>query len=258
MSPAPYQQPPASGNSTKTAIVSGALIALLAGNIYTYVQVDHMRGEMAKTRESLLNEITSIRETSTVTTASQRRHLQTLKDELEVARRQANQASAQARAEAVKRAEQLANQLATEQRKMEKQVSGELTEVRQATSTASAKIADVSGEVGTVKSDVASTRSELEKTISELKRVNGDLGVQSGLIATNGKELSALKRLGERNYIEFNLGKTKQPQRVGDITLLLKKADPKRNKYTVEVMADDKRTEKRDRNIKPVSPTNWS
>jgi hypothetical protein len=36
---------------------------------------------------------------------------------------------------------------------------------------------------------------------------------------------------------------------VGDVTLLLKKTDPKKNKYTVEVMADDKVTEKKDKNI---------
>ena len=33
---------------------------------------------------------------------------------------------------------------------------------------------------------------------------------------------------GERNYFEFNLGKAKTPQKVGDVTLLLKKTDPKR------------------------------
>ena len=68
-------------------------------------------------------------------------------------------------------------------------------------------------------------------------------------MATNGKELSALKRLGERNYIDIKLGKTKKPQRFGDITLLLKDANVKKNRYTVEVMADDKLTEKKDRNI---------
>ncbi len=73
--------------------------------------------------------------------------------------------------------------------------------------------------------------------------------MQSGYIATNGKELSALKRLGERNYFEFSLAKAKTPQKVGDITLLLKKTDPKKNKYTLEVFADDVRTEKKDKNV---------
>ena len=61
--------------------------------------------------------------------------------------------------------------------------------------------------------------------------------------------MQALRRLGERNYFEIKLGKTKAPQRIGDITLLLKKTDPKKNKYTVDVNADDKVTEKKDKNI---------
>jgi hypothetical protein len=66
-------------------------------------------------------------------------------------------------------------------------------------------------------------------------------------VATNGKELEALKRLGERNYFDIKLAKTKAPQRVGDIQLLLKKTDPKKNKFTLTVMADDKTIEKRDK-----------
>jgi len=100
-----------------------------------------------------------------------------------------------------------------------------------------------------VKTQVTATQEELQKTISDLKSARGDLGVQSGLIATNASELQALRRLGERNYFEFKLGKTKAPQRVGDVTLLLKSTDPKKNKYTVDVMADDKLTEKKDKNL---------
>ena len=72
--------------------------------------------------------------------------------------------------------------------------------------------------MGGVKTSLAATRRELQKTIADLKSARGDLGVQSGLIATNAKELAALRRLGERNYFEFKLGKDKEPQRVGDIT----------------------------------------
>jgi len=121
--------------------------------------------------------------------------------------------------------------------------------VKEATTTANERIAAVKTDVSGVKLEVASTKSELEKTIAELKSVRGDLGLQSGLIATNGRELAALKALGDRNYFEFNLGKTKQPQKVGEITIKLKKADAKRNKYTIEVVADDKKFEKKNRTI---------
>src|SRR5262249_24775630 len=61
--------------------------------------------------------------------------------------------------------------------------------------------------------------------------------------------LAALRLRGERNYVDIKLGKTKQPVRFADITLRLEKVDPKRNKYTVNVMADDKLTEKKDKSL---------
>jgi hypothetical protein len=208
---------------------------------------------MAKMNESVMTELTNLRDASSVNTAAQARHIETLKAELENARTQARSLSSQAKAEATARAEQLAKQLADEQAKEAQRVNTEITGVKQAADTANAsftsKLGDVSTDVGNVRSQVTSTQAELQKTITQLKSVQGDLGVQSGLIATNANELTALKRLGERNYFEFKLGKTKQPQRVGDITLMLRKSDPKRNKYTVDVMADDKLTEKRDKNI---------
>jgi len=244
-----YTVPEPQGPNWKAPLVAGALIAMAAANVYLYMQIDHMRTDMAKMRESIMTEVANLRDASSVTSQSHKQRLETLKEELEVARHQASASASQAKAEATARAEQLAKRLEVEQAKVQQQVSTEINAVKQEATTANAKIAEVNTDVGNVKQQVASTRTELDKTIADLKRTNGDLGVQSGLIATNATELAALKRLGERNYFEFKLGKTKAPQRVGDITLLLKKTDPKKNKYTVEVMADDKKTEKKDKNI---------
>jgi len=128
-------------------------------------------------------------------------------------------------------------------------MASQLSEVKESAGTANTRVGEVSGEVSNVKSQLGTTQAGLQKTVAELKKVTGDLGVQSGYIATNGQEISALKRLGERNIFEFNLGKTKAPQRVGDISVLLKKTDPKKNRYTIDVIADDKATEKKDRTI---------
>jgi hypothetical protein len=246
------QQPP-DRSGLKTALVAGALIALVAANIYLYLQLDHVRTDMAKTRETVMTELTNLRDASSVTTASQMRHLETLKEELENTRNQARTLSSEAKAEASAHAEQLAKQIESEQAKVQQQISNEITGVKkegeQNAANLNAKLSDVSTDVGGVKAQVTTTQEELQKTIAHLKSVEGDLGVQSGLVATNGNELQALKRLGERNYFEFKLGRTKERQRVGDVTLLLKKTDPKKNKYTVEVMADDKLTTKQDKNI---------
>jgi chromosome segregation ATPase len=252
VSPTPYQEPH-KPSGLLVALVSGGLIALIAANIYLYVQVDHLRDEVAKVSTTLTTELTNLRDASTVTTASQSRHLEKMKADLEAARAQAHDQartlSSQAKAEAQAHADQLARQIQAEEAKVQQQVSSEISDVKSAANTANAKIADVSTDVGGVKTQVSATQAELQKTIADLHSTRGDLGVQSGLIATNAQELQALKRLGERTYTEFKLGKTKVPQRVGDITLKLKSVDAKKNRYTVEVMADDKLTEKRDKNV---------
>ena len=89
----------------------------------------------------------------------------------------------------------------------------------------------------------------IEKTVANLKRVQGDVSSQGSLIATNGTEISALRALGERNIFEFKIAKSKEPQKVGDVAVLLKKADMKKNRYTIEVTVDDKRVEKKDKTI---------
>ena len=253
MSPTTYTEPQPPRSPLLTALVAGAIIALVAANVYLYIQIDHLQTDMAKLDQSVKTGLTNLRDASSVNTAAQQRHLETLKEDLEAARTslhdQARTMSAQAKAEATARAEQLARQIEAEQAKVQQQVSSEISDVKQSATAANSKIADVSTDVGNVKTQVSATQAELQKTIADLKSVTGDLGVQSGLVATNGKELSALKRLGERNYIDIKLGKTKKPQRFGDITLLLKDANVKKNRYTVEVMADDKLTEKKDRNI---------
>jgi len=242
---APYPVQPPSGSPIKTAVMIGAIVALLASNVYLYLQIDRARTDMAKLREQLLTEISNLRETSTVTNQTERRHIDALKEELETTRRQASSMASQAKTEALKHADDLSKQIAAEQKHM----ASQLSEVKESAGTANTRVGEVSGEVSNVKSQLGTTQAELQKTVADLKRVTGDLGVQSGYIATNGKEIAALKRLGERNIFEFNLAKTKAPQRVGDISVLLKKTDPKKNRYTIEVVADDKTTEKKDRTI---------
>ena len=52
MSPTPTYQPPEPQRSGMlTALVAGALIALVAANIYLYVQIDHVRTDVANVRE---------------------------------------------------------------------------------------------------------------------------------------------------------------------------------------------------------------
>lgn len=251
MSPTPTYVPPPEPQRSglMTALVAGAIIALVAANIYLYVQIDHVRTDMAKMQDSLKTEISNLKDASSVTTAAQQRHLETMKEELQAARTQAQNMSAQAKQEALARADLLAKNIKAEETRMQQQLTSQIGEVKDSANAANTKIADVSTDVGTVKSAQAQTQAQLDKTISDLKSVTGDLGVASGLIATNGKELSALKLRGERNYVDIKLGKTKQPVRFGDVMMKLDKTDPKHNRYSVDITADDKTVSKKDKNV---------
>jgi DNA repair exonuclease SbcCD ATPase subunit len=132
-------------------------------------------------------------------------------------------------------------QRAAEKRLNEQQQQG-LTQVNGA-------VAGVKTDLGSTQNDLAATKSDLENTKAKLERVTGDLGQQSGLIARTRSDLDELRRRGERNYFEFTLEKGARPAPVSTISLQLKKTDPKKSRFTLNVVADDRVIEKRDRNV---------
>ncbi len=110
-------------------------------------------------------------------------------------------------AEAKKQADQIAQRIEQER----SELTGQLTSLKDDTTN---KISQVSTDVGGVKTDVdgvktdvASAKTLIDQHTADLKRVTGDMGVMSGLIATNSKDLDGLRALGERNYYEFSLAK---------------------------------------------------
>jgi chromosome segregation ATPase len=236
-----------------TALAAGAIVASLAFNGFLLYEIHDLKTDTTKSNEIMQNEIETLKENSTVMTATQRKHLDDLKDELESKSRQANAAASQAKKEALSYADQQAEKLEAENRRTAdnvNKVNSDLSTVRQSADAANAKIADVGTDVSGVKTDLASTKSTVQQTIADLKSVRGDLGGTQSLVATNGKELEELIKRGERNIVKFNISKkTKGYQKVGDISLVLKNADPKKNKFSLDVMADDKIVEKKDRNI---------
>ena len=143
-------------------------------------------------------------------------------------------------ADAKSRAETIRKQQAASDQRLSQEISAAQKE-------SDAKIGAVATDVTGAKKDIESTRSDLEATKSKLDRATGDMGVMSGLIARNHDDLEEIKRKGDRNYYEFTLQKAKSAQRVGPVQLKLDKADQKKSRYTMTVLADDKSIEKKDK-----------
>ena len=201
---------------------------------------------MSAANDTAQSRLDKLEEATSVSTRSNRRTVDELRDQLERARRQANLAAGQAKDEALKKVEETRAALVAAQEQAKQQLSSDISKVKESADT---QFSQVGTEVTSVKGDVAATKSQLEKTVADLKRATGEIDGHSVLIATNGKELAALQALGERNYVQFTIQKSKQAQKVADVAILLKKADPKKNRYTIELTADDKTTEKKDRGV---------
>jgi len=143
------------------------------------------------------------------------------------------------------RARGLAQSVKTEQQKSDSQLRQQIGAVQTDTTT---KFGQMATQINGTQTDLNATKADLEATKSAMQSMKGDLGVQSGLIARNHDEVEELKRLGERDIFEFTLNKAaKGPDHVGPIQVQLKKVDPKKYKFTVNVVADDKIIEKKDR-----------
>ncbi|HVW78189.1 MAG TPA: hypothetical protein VHB45_11305 [Alloacidobacterium sp.] len=147
-----------------------------------------------------------------------------------------------------KQLEARADELMRRQQADAKRLESEQAASRQQIGAVSSDVSNVKTDVGGVKTDVAQTKTELQNTQAQLQSMKGDLGVQSGLIATNHNELEVLKHKGDRNYYEFTLRKG-QRQAVSTVGLELRKADTKHSRYTLNVYADDKKIEKKDRGL---------
>jgi predicted nucleic acid-binding Zn-ribbon protein len=141
---------------------------------------------------------------------------------------------------------QRAAQLQAAQREAEARLA---KEQKEQITAVSGDIAGVKTDVGGVKTDVAQTKSDLAATKAKLESTVGDLGLQSGLIAKTRDDLEVLKHRGDRQYYEFTLMRGAKPQPVSTVSLQLRKIDPKRGKFTLNVTSDDKTIEKKDRNV---------
>lgn len=245
----PNYPAPESGGGWKVPALFGAVLALAGASVFQFIQTNKIKDELALAQKGLHDEIASVREASNASTVSQKQVVEDLRGQLASARAHVSSAAGQARIDAQKHADELAAKLAAAQRAQEAAFTTKTAELKQANEATSTRVEAVNTEVGAVKSEVATAKTELENQIANLKRVQGELGEQGSLIATNSKELSALRQLGERNYFEFRMAKGKTATRVGDIGLVLKKSDAKKNRFTIEVIADDKTVEKKDRTV---------
>ena len=101
-----------------------------------------------------------------------------------------------------------------------------------------------SDDLKNVDTKVGGVRTDLDTTREDLKMARSEMGT---LIARNHDEIDQLRRLGERDYVEFTIAGKNKPQKVGNLTVELKGVNEKRGQYSVAMTAEDRRLEKKNR-----------
>ena len=94
--------------------------------------------------------------------------------------------------------------------------------------------------------DVSGVKNDLDATKSNLQMARSEMGT---LIARNHDEIDQLRRMGQRDYFEFTVTRKAGAQKVGAVQVELKDTNMKKNQFTINVLADDKNFEKKNRSV---------
>jgi hypothetical protein len=97
-------------------------------------------------------------------------------------------------------------------------------------------------DVKTVDGRVTGVRTDLDSTQNDLKMARSELGT---LIARNHEDVEQLRRLGERDYIEFTIDAKNKPQKVGAFVVELRGTNLNKKRYSVSLIIDDVHIDKK-------------
>jgi len=125
------------------------------------------------------------------------------------------------------------------------EVDKKLTGLESSVNTQLATKANVD-DVNKLNGDVSGVRSDLDATNNSIQMARSEMGT---LIARNHDEIDQLRRMGQRDYFEFNVTRKAGAEKVGSIMVELKDTNTKKNQYTINVLADDKSFEKKNRSV---------
>jgi len=102
-------------------------------------------------------------------------------------------------------------------------------------------------DVNKLNTDVTGVKTDLDATKNNLQMARSEMGT---LIARNHDEIDQLRRMGTRDYYEFTVNRKGGAQKIGSIVQVeLKNTNQKKSQFTINVLADDRTFEKKNRSV---------
>ena len=214
-------------------VLAATFVAALAGLLWSYSlagRLTHAEAQLSATQKQNEQLAAALNETN----AKLRVTRQTLGHRLGATQRELR-----------RRASELLHRQRATAKKLAQEEAEESTE-KQAGTAAASNVPGAKSPAGGGKTGLPPTPVQPSGAVTQMRRVKGDLGIESGLIATNDSELKALEQMGEREYYSFTLRKGKK-QAVATVTLELRRLNVKHKRYTLTVFADHRKMEKKNR-----------
>jgi len=233
-------EPGSSASKGLFLVVFLALVALLAGEIYSIHRINSTRealeAQQAQVHKQLAAEFQDqLTSRLSAIENSNAQQFDALKDELDSAAKRLGATGGE-----LKRSRAMVAQLQSQQQKQSEALQQQL-----------ALKADQQ-QLGALNQDVSSQRSDLDSTKKALDSVKSDLGMARSemgtLIARNHDDIEALRRMGDRDYYEFTATRKTQAH-VAGIGVTLTKTNVKRHQFTMAMVVDDVQVEKKDRTV---------
>ena len=227
----------------KTAGFVMFLVAILMGNFYLYSKIKRSEVDAYTLQQRLEEKLGRLEKNSSYHLGNAQQEIQQLRSDLGEAR---VEAAKKAKAEARRYTGRLSKNVASHQRANQEALMGEIRGVQEMAAATGAKVGAVEGEITSVKEEIAEAKSQVDSTDSVLKLTKDELQVMSEWVSSNSSEIGQLRDFNERTYLTFRLPKSGKMYKIGGVLMRLRKTEPKRHRFSIELLADDRKMVKKD------------
>ena len=226
-------------------IAGGIAVAALIGlNVHLMNKVGAIETSTQSERSAMTAEVSDLEAALSAQRGAHQREISALQQSVEKTKAEA---ANRARSEARRGADQLSKLIAQKEREQQDMFLTEIGSVRGEADINRKGIEDVSTRVVGVQGELDQTRQSLNETADLLVSTQTDVDVISGRVGAHEAAIERLKMQGQRDVTQFQLPVAKQRTKVQTVHMRVKDIYFKKNRYTLEVMADDKVVTHKDR-----------
>ena len=238
-----FDIPSSPSPARKTAGFVMFLIALLMGNFFLYSKIKRSEVNAYTLQQKLEDKLAKIEKNSSYHLGNAQQEIQQLRSDLDEARAEA---AKKAKAEARRYTDRLSKNVASHQRSNQEALMGEIRGVQEMATSTDGKLEAVEGEISSVRQEIAEAKSQIDSAGSVLKLTKDELQVMSEWVSSNSSEIGRIRDFNERSYLSFRLPKSGKMYKIGGVLMRLRKTEPKRHRFSVELLADDRKMVKKD------------